>query len=933
MSNYKGFRTGSNSYGQFWFGGSTFPGFLYKKNLGAGGRRSTQFTPGGTITCNQPTDLYNKYKPGGGGVGASSMSNRRAKNRLATVCLNNSCFPCYNTLGQYSNYTHNPKGFIPCPAIEEYIVLYNGNGSTGGTVPKDTSSPYIPGSSVIVLGNTGNLTRSGYRFVDWNTKPDGSGRPYYTPDIFSMPPLNVILYAQWASNFTVTYNSNGSTSGSVPVDGSLYNSGETVVVLGNTGTLTRTGYTFSGWTTNSNGSGTVYNNPNEILMPSSNVTFYAKWTPVGSTAYTVIYDGNGVTGGTGTVPVDVSSPYNSGLTVTVLGNSGTLVKLVDGTTYQFAGWNTMSDGSGTNYVAGNTFTMPSSDTTLYANWIIGGVRLRYFPNSSAGGSGTAPSSSETYYTAFSTQPVVGNTGSFINTISPVFAGWNTASNGSGTSYPVGSNIIMPGGGTVTLHAQWIPNGGPFTLTYDGNGATSGTVPPSSGDSYSAGQPAIIVGNTGSPALTNSSLIFNGWNTAANGLGTSYPAGSYITMNTNKILYAQWGSLPSVTVTYDANGGSGTVPAETNYPSNVQVTILGQGSLTKSEYTFLGWNSSSTGEGSLYVPGYTFTSKTVTLYAQWAKGSPVKSCAPSSLGGDYSYYYFPYAMIIKSSDTVTIYTTALIGTTSTNVGSGTAPEGLISISSKVVIKDSSITINTNTTYANSANNYNYSKTLTNGDITYWPSGETISSVTFPTIQPRNSGSPPTYNSSARTVNNGCGLTSNASNIVGGAYNIQSFFVQGVTLNYSDGSNTQFISCPTDSLYSTTSGSTWSQALNTWYPYAYITPRSSAALTVITIIPSTGTEYVSPGMPNYTVQYDGNGATGGSLPNPQYFGTYTGGTPTSVTISGNTGSLTKSTSPSTFSRWNTAANGSGTDYGPGYTTTYAGGSSIILYAQWV
>lgn len=33
MSSYKGFRTGSNSYGQFWFGGSTFPGFLYKKML------------------------------------------------------------------------------------------------------------------------------------------------------------------------------------------------------------------------------------------------------------------------------------------------------------------------------------------------------------------------------------------------------------------------------------------------------------------------------------------------------------------------------------------------------------------------------------------------------------------------------------------------------------------------------------------------------------------------------------------------------------------------------------------------------------------------------------------------------------------------------------------------------------------------------------
>jgi hypothetical protein len=124
------FGTGSNSNGQFWFGGSTFPGFLYKKNAGVGGRRSTKFNPGGNIICNSPTYLYNKYKPGTGGVGASSMSNRRAKNRLATVCSSQQCFPCFNTLGQYSNYTHNPNGFIPCPATPNSTptnILFQGN--------------------------------------------------------------------------------------------------------------------------------------------------------------------------------------------------------------------------------------------------------------------------------------------------------------------------------------------------------------------------------------------------------------------------------------------------------------------------------------------------------------------------------------------------------------------------------------------------------------------------------------------------------------------------------------------------------------------------------------------------------------------------------------------------------------------------------------
>ncbi len=110
---------GSNSNGQFWYGNSTnFPGFLYKKNVGVGGRRSTKFGPGGNITCNSKSrDIFNKYKPGTGGVGASSIANRRAKNRHATICTTNNCFPCYMTLGQYNRFLYNPNGFYPCPPL------------------------------------------------------------------------------------------------------------------------------------------------------------------------------------------------------------------------------------------------------------------------------------------------------------------------------------------------------------------------------------------------------------------------------------------------------------------------------------------------------------------------------------------------------------------------------------------------------------------------------------------------------------------------------------------------------------------------------------------------------------------------------------------------------------------------------------------------
>ena len=92
------------SHGQFWYGnGIGFPGFLYKKNTGVGGRRSTKMNPGGNTTCNSYTYLYNKYKPGTGGIGASSTSNRRAKNRLATVCNGTGATrKDYNATGGYA---------------------------------------------------------------------------------------------------------------------------------------------------------------------------------------------------------------------------------------------------------------------------------------------------------------------------------------------------------------------------------------------------------------------------------------------------------------------------------------------------------------------------------------------------------------------------------------------------------------------------------------------------------------------------------------------------------------------------------------------------------------------------------------------------------------------------------------------------------------
>jgi len=111
---FKSYGTGSNSYGQFWFGGNTFPGFYYKKNVGVGARRSTQMVAGGNTITNQPNEFWNKYTPGSG-VGASSVATRRAKMIHATSCSNGQqCGKFYVELGQnqirpsrYTTYNSN----------------------------------------------------------------------------------------------------------------------------------------------------------------------------------------------------------------------------------------------------------------------------------------------------------------------------------------------------------------------------------------------------------------------------------------------------------------------------------------------------------------------------------------------------------------------------------------------------------------------------------------------------------------------------------------------------------------------------------------------------------------------------------------------------------------------------------------------------------
>jgi uncharacterized repeat protein (TIGR02543 family) len=485
-----------------------------------------------------------------------------------------------------------------------YTVSYNGNQATGGSVPVDNTN-YLQGATATVLGNTGNLVRTGYSFSGWNTQANGSETAYTPGQSLTMSRANVTLYAQWAAlpTYTVSYNGNGNTGGAVPTDSNAYVQGATVTVLGNTGNLVKTGNSFVGWNSQADGNGITYPAGQSFTIGYTNVVLYAMWTTLPT--YTVSYNGNGNTGGA--VPTD-SNAYVQGATVTVLGNIGSLVK----TNYNFSGWNTAANGSGETYTQGSTFSMGSANVTLYAQWTtLSTYTVNYNGNGNTGGS--VPTDS-TNYLQGATVTVLGNTGN-LSKLGYSFIGWNPQADGSGTTYTQGLTFTM-GGSNVTLYAKWAPT---YTVAYNANGATGGTVPTDSA-SYLPGSSVTVLGNTGN--LVRTYFTFEGWNSQADGNGTTYAESqTFIMGSANVILYAKWNPVPRYMVTYSGNGNTGgSAPTDPNtYPQGATVTVLGSGSLTKTGYAFVEWNTVAKGGGTPYTANQTFAmgGSNVFLYARWA----------------------------------------------------------------------------------------------------------------------------------------------------------------------------------------------------------------------------------------------------------------------------------------------------------------------------
>ena len=147
------------------------------------------------------------------------------------------------------------------------------------------------------------------------------------------------------------------------------------------------------------------------------------------------------------------------------------------------------------------------------------------------------------------------------------------------------------------------------MTYDTNNG-SGTAPASV--TQLAGTTVTV--SDGS-TISRTNYTFSGWNTAANGSGTAYAGGGTFGFPEDTTLYAQWAA--NSTLSYDADGGSGTVPASVTQAASTTTTVSDDSTISRTNYTFSGWNTTANGSGTSYTAGSTFTITTdTTLYAQW-----------------------------------------------------------------------------------------------------------------------------------------------------------------------------------------------------------------------------------------------------------------------------------------------------------------------------
>ena len=567
---------------------------------------------------NGNVDLYARWLP---------AYNVTFERNLATATLGNARHSHFSPLAVAQGFNLEQMGSIwnisfmndtTATAVAANVFNTNRYQLGGGQNENNDWRPIAPGFELVALGNG-----------RWNTSPVGFG------DAFTMTtPItaDTTVYAQWT--VTVTFNANFtqiSPGGTNPLPRTV--SGLVVGRSFNTNGLNNSphnigadsfptveaasnvpgywdvlsnapiGWTFGGWNTAADGTGTPFT-INTIIEEAT--TVYALWTSEilflpGTAPDSVIPD----THRTRLVPAGgfPGQPLNAinqpGRTDGLYFPPNPVWEYGD-----FEAWNTRSDGTGLTVQRDqNPQHLFSSPTVLHAIW---SVTLTFNPN---GGAMTSLSNHWNHPTT---------TGSairefvFINAGVPIRAGynfveWNTEPDGTGIPFATGSPILR----NTTVYAQWSLR----TVRVDFDG-TYGVVLSENEYRVLPENSNLAAGNLWPPIPTREGHEFMGWTINQDGSGGNFTATTNVPDNIT--VYAQW--RPFVRVTFDGNGGTVELANRYRY-TTVNGTLNGAlGAIsqmptaipTRANYTFTGWQTAA---GEAFTSAYQVPAN-MYVYAQW-----------------------------------------------------------------------------------------------------------------------------------------------------------------------------------------------------------------------------------------------------------------------------------------------------------------------------
>ncbi len=807
----------------------------------------------------------------------------------------------------------------------QYTIKFDGNTADGGSTDDQTMT-YDTAANLTANG----YTKTGYTFTGWNTQPDGGGTAYSNgqnvKNLTTVDGDTITLYAQWrANNYIIKYDGNAADSGSMSDQPMAFD----VAANLTNNAYTRTGYTFTGWNTHADGSGTSYTNGESVKnltnVEAGTVTLYAQWKPH---QYTVKFDGNTADGGS---TANQAMTYDTAVNLTTNGYTKT--------GYTFTGWNTQSDGGGTAYTDGqnvrNLTPEEGGTVTLFAQWQANNYTIQFDGNTADGG--------DTANQVMTYDQATNLTANGYTKTGYTFTGWNTQSDGGGTAYTDGQNVTnltSVEGETVTLFAQWRANS--YTIQFDGNTADGGST---SDQVMTYDQAASLTVN----GYTKTGYTFTGWNTQSDGGGTAYTDGQTVSNLTSEkegsvTLYAQW-RANNYTIQFNGNtaDGGNTPEQSMTYDQAADLTANGY---TKTGYTFAGWNTQSDGGGTTYTDGQNVTNltsvegETVTLFAQWRANSyTIQFDGNTADGGSTSDQVMTYdqaANLTANGYTKTGYT--FTGWNTQSDGGGTAYTDGQTVSNLTSEKEGSVTL-----YAQwRANNYTIQfngNTADGGNtpeqsMTYdqaadlTANGYTKTGYTFAGWNTQSDGGGTTYTDGQNVTN----LTSVDGETVTlfAQWRANSYTIQ-FDGNTADGGSTS------DQVmtYDQTADLTANGYTKTGYTFTEWNTQPDGGGTTYTdgqnvsnLTSKEGdkvTLYAQWRANSYTIQFDGNTADGGNTPDQGMIYDQAA----DLTANGYT------KTGYTFTGWNTQPDGGGTSYTDGQNIsnlTSVEGDTVTLYAQW-